>query len=241
MVRTTKQGLKLIGSSRRFLVEFRRMVEDIGIRPNVQAVEDIKQAVFPRRGAFVCEVRNTEDVGFLSEKSPKRPFLVFLGLRLKKGDISILRHKRLVGVISRGLPEEDVSFLISKALFYSGMLRKNPRASLGMPVRVSTGDGRVIKSVSTQLSRDGMFVSTINPLQRGSLCRLDFAMPKVRKRFSTIGKVLYTISINKELNIISDPKNPFKRLVAHPGMAIYFVDMKEEDRDAIDSRIKEIC
>ncbi len=168
-----------------------------------------------------------------------RPFIVYSPEALPQEAIQALKEKGLLGAVFSGTSPEDVAFLLNRALFYDKMLKRNPRVPVNLPVILTSGH-KVINSFASLLSRDGMFIVTLNPLDVNSICSLRFSLPDGGKDFSTGARVLYRIAINKELNIIADPRDPFKRMVAHPGMAVFFTDMPRKDRDEIDRYIEKM-
>jgi len=115
------------------------------------------------------------------------------------------------------------------------MLKRNPRIQVNLPVELKSGP-RTIRTNASLLSRDGMFIVTLNPLPANALCELRFSLPG--RLLETAARVLYNISINKDLNIIADPKDPFKRLVSHPGMAVFFTGLSDSEKEEIDGYIK---
>lgn len=169
----------------------------------------------------------------------KRPFLVYTALALSQEEALGLREAGLIGVIAPATAPEEVAFLLNKALFFDKMIRRNPRAPVSIPVTLGCAPV-VIRSFATLLSRDGIFVVSLNPLAVNSACTLRFPLPGAQRELSTGAKVIYNIQVNRDLSIISNPRDPFKRLVSHPGMALVFTDMPHEDRDLIESYIETI-
>ncbi|MCL4874009.1 PilZ domain-containing protein [bacterium] len=168
-----------------------------------------------------------------------RPFLVYTGLVMPEAEMQRLKEAGLLGIICADTPPEDLAFLLKKAFFYEKMLRRNPRAPVNMPVALSFG-AREVSSFATLLSRDGIFIVSLNPPPVNSTCTLRFNLPGIQKELATGARVLYQISVNRDLNIISSPGDPFKRLVSHPGMALLFTDMPEKDRELIESYIETV-
>jgi hypothetical protein len=179
-----------------------------------------------------------EELGLI-KAAAARPFLVFTPETATPEAVQGLKDNGLLGVITPGTSPEDVAFFLNRALFYDKMITRNPRAPVNMPVVLTSGR-KVINSFASLLSRDGMFIVTLNPLEVNALCSLSFSLMDDGKEFSTGARVLYRVAINKELNIIANPRDPFKRMVSHPGMAVFFIDMSQEDRDAIDGYIETI-
>ncbi len=224
----------LIGSSRALIKGLRKTIEDIGFASSVGTRLPSRQG---DKGVVIYEARSGKDLDATLKRRSKAPFILFTRLSIDRKIMSSLKGKGLVGIITGEESPEDVAFLLSRALFFSRVLRKNPRVPLSVPVHITAGT-RNIATSSMHLSRDGIFVIAINPLPPDTVLSLEFSLPGIEKRFQTEAKVLYNISINKELNIIADPKDPFKRLITHPGMAMFFIDMPEADRLLIDDYIK---
>jgi len=228
-----KHSVILAGRSRTFTTTFKRTIEDCGLDPSVRA--SVPAPDVP--GLVIVEVLDIEDLEGLPTADPVRPFMVYTGLDLERAQLLPLKEKGLVGVVSSASSTEEVSFLVNKALFYEKIIRRNPRAPADLPV-VLRDSRRGIKTHCSMLSRDGMFVVTINPLEAGSECSLEFTLPHMDKPFKAGGRVLYNITINKDLNIIASPNDPFKRLVSHPGMAVLFTDLPDDQRTLIDEYVK---
>ncbi|MBW7957213.1 MAG: PilZ domain-containing protein [Deltaproteobacteria bacterium] len=186
----------------------------------------------------VIGVSGTQGLKAADFETP-RPFLVYTGLALPEPEMRRLKEAGLLGVICAETPPEDLAFLFKKAFFYEKMLRRNPRAPVNIPIALSFGT-REVSSFATLLSRDGIFVVSLNPPPVNSVCTLRFNLPGIRKELATGARVLYQISVNRDLNIISSPGDPFKRLVSHPGMALLFTDMPEKDRELIESYIETV-
>ncbi len=230
-----KQRVRLKGGSPFFIGPFRKILEDCGFDP---VDGDCVTQPDGSREISIVEVLSKEGLDGLEQPAASLPFLIFTGIGLDDGDVSALRDKGLMGIIRKDTPQEDLYFLINRALFYDRVVKRNPRVQVGIPLELRAGD-KTIKSVSSHLSRDGMFIVTINPLQAQTCCELVFDVPGV-KTMRTKARVLYSISINKELNIIANPNDPFKRQVSHPGMAVFFEDLPQADRALISEFIKSV-
>ncbi|MEK7772912.1 MAG: hypothetical protein AAB307_01075 [Deltaproteobacteria bacterium] len=230
--------VRLHGSSRAFTVAFKRELENAGLKAVVEAAESAPGASRgPSRDLFVYEIRKKAELQTLLRRRSARPFLVFTKLDLRHDEISSLKDKGLMGVIKPDTSPEDISFHVNKALFYNKMLKRNARAPVNMPVEITAGQMK-IRTFSSLLSRDGMFIVTINPLPVNYVCGLVFRVPGMEKDLKTGVRVLYNVPVNKDLSIISSPQDPFKRLVSHPGMAVFFMDLPERDRELIDEYVK---
>ncbi len=232
--------VRLLGRSKEFTTGFLGRLKDCGFEAEAQGPEG--------RGeddVLIFEVQKKGDVskipypkaghGMPGESSGLgRPFLVYTGI--DPVDLGGLKGSGLIGAVSEATPDEELVFLINKALFYNKVVRRNPRVHTSIPVALYCESG-TIKTNSTQISREGMFVSSLGPPPVNSVCVLEFDMP-CSKRIKTKARVIYHIEVNRDLNIISSPSDPFKRLVMYPGMAVFFLDIPEEDKAVIDRYIE---
>lgn len=232
-----EQRLKLAGTSGVFTSVLRRTLEDCGFKADI--VEGEIPESRKSQDVFIYEVRNKADLSGIPKRNPPKPYLIFSETGLDKEEADALKESGLVGVITGATTPEVITFLANSAIFYSKVLRRNPRVPVSIQVDIRAGS-RVIKTTSSLLSRDGMFVVTLNPLPSDTVCDLEFDSPATGKRLSMKARVLYSISVNKDLSIISSPADPFKRIVTHPGMALFFIDLPDEERKLIDGYIEAV-
>lgn len=225
--------VSLIGGSAAFVDLFRKTIEDCGVEAAVEQGPDC-----PGDGLAVFEVTDGDGLKGLPGWKGQRPYLIFTELDLAHEELAPLKGSGLMGVLSSSSTPEEVYLALNKALFFDRILRKNQRAPVDFPVEVRAA-AKTIKTFCSLLSRDGMFIVTLNPLPIDSICDLIFTPPDGRELRTKV-RVLYNISINKDLNIIASPNDPFKRLVTHPGMAVFFIDLPEVERAAIDRYIESI-
>lgn len=224
-----------IGNGSAFTGEFRKLVEDCGY----EVLAGGGGGNADQSDLRVYEVANKDDVNGLIEMGARgeaEPFLVFESIDSQDA-LQPLKEAGLMGVVSPASSAEDASFLLNKALFYKKMLKRNPRVPVNLPVELKSGP-RTMRTNASLLSRDGMFIVTLNPLPVNAFCRLKFALQGSKVQLETDARVLYNIAINKDLNIIANPKDPFKRLVSHPGMAVFFTGLSEKEKEEIDGYIK---
>lgn len=229
--------LRLAGSSRAFTTVFRGTLEDCGFKTVLHGGTEPKR--FSDREVFVYEIRKKSDILSLPERKEPEPFLIFTDTAIGTETVDRLKVGGLVGVITRETAPEEIAFLVNAAFFRTGMLKRNPRVQASIPVDIRAGS-RVIKTTATTLSRDGIFVVTLNPLPADTVCELTFEAPLSGRRLTTKARVLYNIAVNRDLSIISSPGDPFKRIVTHPGMALVFEDLPEEERGLLESYIKTV-
>jgi hypothetical protein len=232
-----EQRLILAGSSEAFTTVFRRTLEDCGFKVELDRGEGA--AGCEAREVFVYEIKGKEDFSGLPENKEPKPYLVFAAAGMDRTTVEALKQGGLVGVITGESSHEEIALMVNAAFFYTRMIKRNPRAQVSMPVEIRA-DSRSIKTTASSLSRDGIFAVTLNPLPENTVCELFFEDPLSGKRLSTSARVLYNISINKDLSIISSPGDPFKRVVTHPGMALLFLDLPEKEREHLESYIKTV-
>lgn len=226
----------LSGNTGLFPGHFRETVLECGF--DLAGVADGCFEVSPTDDSLsVIAVEGPEGLGRIGTQAA-RPFIIFSPGPISADEVQDLKDKGLLGCVTPQTAPEDIAFVLNKALFYDKMMRRNPRAPVNMPVVLTSGT-KVINSFASLLSRDGMFVVTLNPLEVNAICALKFSLPDGRE-FSTGARVLYRVAINKELNIIANPRDPFKRMVSHPGMALFFTDLPADERDLIDKYIETI-
>lgn len=182
----------------------------------------------------VAGPKGLEDLPAGEGRGETTPYLIYTEMEMDPAVVSGLRQAGLAGVIGPDTPVEEVSFLVNRALFYTMVMGRNPRLVVDLPVEYRDGE-RELTTRATLLSRDGMFVVTLNPPAPGTEC--DVAVELPCRRISTGARVLYRMGLNRDLNIISDPDEPFKRLITHPGMAVFFTTLPEADRSCIDDFI----
>ncbi len=229
------QRVRIVGTSPYLRERLKKFLEDSGIET---ILEDRLSSSRIERDTDIFEIKSLEELSTIKDMEGLSTFLIFTDLDIKGEELSSLKEHGFVGVVRSDSTPEEIFFLLNRAIFHEKKgFKRNPRISVNIPVELRTEE-RILHTHASLLSRDGIFIVTINPLPKGAGCELRFSIPEIKGEFRTKGRVLYNIPVNKELNIISSPDNPFKRLVSHPGMAIFFVDMPEDDRRLIDEYIK---
>ena len=230
----------LSGSSKAFTEDFRKTLEDCGFEACVQGAArpgeaDAEQNVV----VYELGAQGAQALGS-GLRDNNSPFLIYAADGAQAQDAASLKDRGLMGVITPGTSNENTAFLVNNALFYNTLVRRNLRVQVNLPVTVR-GPVKSLKTNATQLSRDGVFVVTLNPFPVNTPCEVELNLPGSRGAISTPAKVLYGISVNTDLNIIASPYDPFKRLVSHPGMAVFFTDISDAGREAIDRYIETLC
>jgi hypothetical protein len=136
---------------------------------------------------------------------------------------------------------EDIISKVGNNIFRTrtsrGIARSSPRIKVNIPVEY-VHDDACHKSVIINLSRNGTFIVTLNPPPKDSVVDLSFALPQRDEFIRSTGRVIYSIGFDIETGIISKTGEADKKIVATPGVAVFFEDMKETDREAIESFIE---
>ncbi len=244
--------VRLLGRSKGFTTGFLKRLKDCGFEAEVRGPGEggVLGAADPEGhgdDVLIFEVQKKGDASKIpylkaghSEPSgpsgPGRPFLVYTDGEIDPVEFGVLKGSGLIGDVSEATPDEEVAFLVNKAFFYNKVVRRNSRVHTSIPV-VLYYESVTLKTSSTQISREGMFVRSLGPPPVNSVCVLEFEIPD-SKRMRTKARVIYHIVVNRDLKIISRPSDPFKRLVMHPGMAVFFLDIPEEDKAVIDRYIE---
>lgn len=227
----------LSGRTGLFTDSFRENVLECGFEL-ADGGDDLFRVSTDEGGLSVIAVNGLDDLARI-EPDGARPFMLFTPDALPAEAAGGLRESGLQGVVTPKTSPEDLAFLLNRAIFYDKMASRNPRAPVKVPVVLTSGSV-VVNTFASLLSRDGMFIVTMNPLEVNRLCTLKFSLPDREKEFSTEARVIYRVVINKALNIIANPRDPFKRMVSHPGMAVFFVDMPQSERDEINRYVESV-
>ena len=123
-------------------------------------------------------------------------------------------------------PTEEIVFRLNNILFEENGVRKNYRALVNIVVHCDYMQD-FFDTESFTISRDGIYLKTERNLPRDANLFITFRLPAGNRDFATMGNVLYTIT----------PNSPKPR-ISPPGSALYFVDLKSDERDLIDESIR---
>jgi uncharacterized protein (TIGR02266 family) len=104
--------------------------------------------------------------------------------------------------------------------------RANVRARVDFEIE---SDDTFVYEYMTNLSRGGIFLSTRNPLEAGTVIKLRFALPENGREIEVNGRVAWVNRFRPDgLNM-------------NPGMGVEFVDLADEDRQAIVRTVKRLA
>ncbi|GAB4390061.1 MAG: hypothetical protein Kow0025_19530 [Thermodesulfovibrionales bacterium] len=117
-------------------------------------------------------------------------------------------------------------------------VRSSPRVPVDIAVEYEH-DGVPHQSALQTLSAKGAFISALNPLPRGAVLKLSFALPGGGASIESRARVLYTIEYDLARGIISHPTSSEKAIAALPGMAVLFEEIPEPASKAIEAFIRQ--
>jgi len=105
--------------------------------------------------------------------------------------------------------------------------RRSPRASIKARVDYEIeSEDTFLFEYTTNLSRDGIFLQTNNPLEPDTVLSLRFNVPESNRVIEVQGKVIWVNEFR--------PKGEN----LNPGMGIQFIDLSDDDKDLITKLIK---
>ncbi len=165
------------------------------------------------------------------------PFVVYTSTEASGELKSSLAGAGLAGVITPETPPEDISFILNRAFFFAMASGRNRRVPVNIPVKV-VDESRAIETVASMLSREGAFINTLNPAEAGSECEVTVKLPDGAPPLVTGARVLYSAGVNRDISIISNEAEPYRRVVSHPGMAVLFTGLTPGEAARIDSYIE---
>lgn len=96
--------------------------------------------------------------------------------------------------------------------------RKRPRISMSREVVCESG-GDFLPSFLSNISSDGVFIETPNPLEVNMRLRISFDIPEIDEPLTITGTVVWVRTMGKSQK---------------PGMGIRFDRMMQEDREKFD-------
>lgn len=134
--------------------------------------------------------------------------------------------------IDQTMSPEEIIFKVNNIVYRSHGVRKSPRVKVNIDVEYEC-QGAFYKSNITTISLFGVFINTLNPLQNNSRLGLAFSPKNEGEKIEASGRVLYSIGYNLVKGIISHPGKKGKKIIAHPGMGVFFEEIAEADRETI--------
>src|SRR5262245_5405409 len=147
-----RPSVRLIGQSRAFTKNLRKILEDCGLQTQVE--KGARNVTRPRRSPAIniFEVKTRVELSNLSRMSSTKPFLIYTTMSPPPARLAPLKAKGLVGILRREALPEEIAFLVNSAFFYNRVLRRNRRALVNFPVVLKTED-TVLTTFATNLSK----------------------------------------------------------------------------------------
>jgi uncharacterized protein (TIGR02266 family) len=106
--------------------------------------------------------------------------------------------------------------------------RKEKRIPIKLRVDYQCKDNYLF-TYSKNLSKNGIFITTKDPLSPGTKLELQFTLSEPKKNINVLGEVIWINEKNK-----NDPHN-------QPGMGIKFVNLDIASKDLIEAEIKRVA
>ncbi len=130
-----------------------------------------------------------------------------------------------------GMSPEEVVTRVNGAIFRASNVRMTPRIAVRCDAEYAWR-GSLVRTRLQNLSLNGAFVSTLSPLPRDSRFRMTIRLiPDCS--VAAEARVLYSVSYDMARSIISHPASSDRRIIAFPGMGLFFEHMDEPDREAL--------
>ncbi len=115
----------------------------------------------------------------------------------------------------------------------SGKDSSEKRGAQRVPVKLKVdwkSEGNFLFEHATNISEQGIFIETENPMQPGTAIDLQFQLPEASKKIEVRGEVTWV-----------NPIRPPGSENYNPGMGIRFTNLNEGDKDTILSLVKRIA
>ena len=103
------------------------------------------------------------------------------------------------------------------------------RKFLRLPIRVRVdywSEETFLFEYSSNVSREGIFIQTTNPLPPSTRLRLQFSLPNVNYPFEVEGEVIWV-----------NPYRPGEENI-NPGMGIQFLNLKDKSKELINHLVR---
>ena len=102
--------------------------------------------------------------------------------------------------------------------------RKEPRIPIQLKVDVESPNEHYLFEYSSNLSQNGIFIQSTDPLPAGTLVNIQFSLPEA-PLIRTRGEVIWVNEDEEE----------------EPGMGVKFIGLKEDDRETILNCLKKLA
>ena len=168
-----------IGSASELLARLRRDAGQIDL-----VVMDLRM---PHSGGveLVRELRRIDQAGQL-------PVLVFSGTIASAEEVRDLATLGVAGYVNEYSSEQHILPALAPHLFPDNFNRRSsPRVTLGIPVSYRFGN-TIAAALTLNISKGGLAVRTMSPLQQGSKVRARFRLPGSKSEIEADSRVAWT-------------------------------------------------
>ncbi len=144
------------------------------------------------------------------------PVLVVTGVYEVSDVLSRVKELGAGAFMTKDAPAEHFIFRVNKLLYTEKQQRDNVRVLTDIPVDFTCGEDRYTGRI-VNLSRSGIFLSSMDVLNPGDITNLRFLLPYDNKTIVVVGKVIWANNFEKEEAFFN-------------GMGIHFEHLTYEDR-----------
>lgn len=145
------------------------------------------------------------------------PVLIFSGTIASAEEVRDLATLGVAGYVNEYSSEQHILPALAPHLFPDNFNRRSsPRVTLGIPVSYRFGN-TIAAALTLNISKGGLAVRTMSPLQQGSSLRVRFRLPGGKSEIETVSRVAWTD----------------RRI----GMGLQFEQVEPKDQGAIDEFI----
>jgi len=175
----------------------------------------ILDLLMPQKSGF-------EILEWLSWQDSHPMVLVLTGIFKSPKEIDRLKQLGAKGYIYKSAPVEEILFRVNRVLFpLEKDTRKYARVAVNIPVEYRL-NAYWHQAYSSTLSENGLFIRTINPMERGTSIWVKFTLPELDRVVQAAGIVVW-----------SNEYDSIGRKTSLPGMGIIFNEIEEGDRRAL--------
>ena len=107
--------------------------------------------------------------------------------------------------------------------------RHSPRVKADIIVTYSYNNRHYLSKI-LNISVNGVYILALKPPPIGCRININFSLPDNGEAITATGRIVYSIGYNLEESIISHPHSEGRRIIAFPGMGVFFEKISPEDR-----------
>lgn len=155
------------------------------------------------------------------------PIILFTEVVLNDRIKQKLQQLGVKALVKKGASQDEVLYVFQSFIMQPSVsvIRKNPRALITLPV-VYSFEGKEVQSNTFTLSREGVFITDLNPPPTGSKLELKLLVPGLKEPLQFQCEVIYTVPYFVGVSRIH---------VA--GMALRFLEVSEKCRRVLDQLV----